>query len=64
MAATVKYRYWLGIKSKEKESEVLPFDEEGFTKEQALKARVELVKGGLDNNRIVTIITIEDEECP
>jgi len=56
--ATAKMRYWLGVKGKE---EVLPLNEEGFTKEQALSARIALVKLGNDNKNIVTVITIEDE---
>ena len=58
--AAAKYRYWLGIKGKGDQG-VLPFDEQGFTKEEVLAARIELVKMGNDNKNIVTVITVEDE---
>lgn len=57
--ANAKYRYWLGIKGKDQEP--LPWDEEGFTREECLKARTEMVKSGVDNKKIVTIIIVEDE---
>lgn len=60
MAAVVKNSWWLVIKHEDKENTVLPDNSQGYsTRDDCQKMRVELVKNGIANTRIVTVIVSE-----
>lgn len=66
--AQARWKYWLGMKAGLDPSTgygdgtIFPLEgNEGFTREEALVCRTELIKQGIPNTGITTIITIEDE---